>query len=143
MVGDVKLWYISGLIWYKFSSVILGSFSPKKYSSSSISVYSVRCSWVALTRMVDLFLGSLELIKSYGSLKRATFTLRWWCWNVVLVRPETYVSVQLLNYFDLEPCLWLIWRSCSPVSFLFFNKGLQKGQVFIVPSYSIIISFTY
>ena len=90
-----------------------------------------------------VFFFYLLLIESLGSLKCTEFTLGQWRWNLAPGELEPYISVYLLKYFVLEPCLLLICKSCSIVTFFMVNKGPWKGHVLSLPSCSINIYLTY
>ena len=134
IVGNMKLLFRSGWIWYNVSLGISGSCVYSKYSSYSSSCSTMWCSSLALKRGVGALLLSLVLMTD--------LTFGWWHWNVDLGGPYPDVSMSLLKSCGMKLCLWLIWRSYSLLEFSFMNRLPRKGHISSLTSCFIKIYLT-
>ena len=63
-----------------------------------------------------------------GSSNWTEFTLGLWQTILDLGGAEIVVSILWLNYFGLDPCLWLFWRICSVYAFfLIYNWPPERS----------------
>ena len=125
IVGYVYLWSRSGWICFDYSSLGLFWTTSSNIYSSSYS-YLV-CSLCASTGISVSLLLSTVLIWSYGSTKWIEFTLGLCHTNVDLGGRNIEVSIFLLNYLGIDPCLWFFLNSCSLADFSWLTIGLWKS----------------
>ena len=85
--------------------------------------------FVFIDKVSILILLSVVLMWLYGLTKRNELTLGICLTNVALMGHEFDVSIILLNYLGIDPCLWLLWSIWYLGAFFLIKNVTMKGRV--------------